>query len=112
MTRIQVLLLLLMFGAMTAYSSVSISGEAPKVKGVKAGVIEAVPLNRSQTYCHLRFPAIDPKTLATKTPKLQDAKTGEIIDFYGPCDHDPLGFDEVCKQKIQQSAREGKEYCD
>jgi hypothetical protein len=109
MKRIRLFLLFLMLGALTAYSSVAISADAPKIKGVKAGVIEAIALNRAATYCHLRFPAIDPKTLASKTPKLQSPQTGEIIDFYGPCDHDPVGYDEVCKQRMQQSQRD---FCD
>jgi hypothetical protein len=106
MKRLQLFLLFLLLGAVTGYGSVAMSAEGPKVKGVKAGVIEATAINKAGTYCHMRFPAIDPKTLASKTPKLQDAKTGEIIDFYGPCDHDPLGYDEVCKQAMQNRARD------
>jgi len=32
---------------------------------------------------------------------LQDPKTGEIVDFYGPCDHDPLGQEEILTQRAQ-----------
>ncbi len=48
-------------------------------------------------YCHLQFPAIDENSLGHR-PVLQDASTTDIIDFYGPCDHDPLGRDEVQAQ--------------
>ncbi len=48
-------------------------------------------------YCHLQFPAIDEDSLGHR-PVLQDASTTDIIDFYGPCDHDPLGRDEVQAQ--------------
>jgi hypothetical protein len=51
-------------------------------------------------YCHLKFPAIEPGTLGSAHPVLQNPDTGEIVDFYGPCDHDPLGADEV-KNQIQ-----------
>lgn len=51
-------------------------------------------------YCHLTFPAIEPGTLGSDRPVLQRPGTGEIIDFYGPCDHNPLGADEV-KSQIQ-----------
>ena len=50
-------------------------------------------------YCHLRLPAIRPSTLGTDHPQLKSAETGDIVDFYGSCDHDPLGEDEVMRQK-------------
>jgi hypothetical protein len=108
MKRIRLFLLFLLLGAMIGYGPVAALAQAPKVKGVKAGVIEATAINKAGTYCHLKFPAIDPKTL-TGTPRLQSAQTGEIIDFYGPCDHDPLGYDEVCKQRMVHAQRE---FCD
>jgi hypothetical protein len=30
---------------------------------------------------------------------LKDPSEGDIIDFYGPCDHDPLGRSEVLRQR-------------
>jgi hypothetical protein len=33
---------------------------------------------------------------------LKDPSEGDIIDFYGPCDHDPLGKDEVHRQKADR----------
>ena len=56
-------------------------------------------------YCHLKFPAIDPSTLGSDNPRLQDPQTGDIIDYYGPCDHDPLGKDEVESQEQDQLIR-------
>jgi hypothetical protein len=50
-------------------------------------------------YCHLRFPAIRGDTLSWDRPVLKDPSEGDIIDFYGPCDHDPLGRDEIESQK-------------
>lgn len=49
-------------------------------------------------YCHMRFPAMREETLAWSRPVLDEA-SGNIIDFYGPCDHDPLGIDEIRAQR-------------
>jgi hypothetical protein len=49
-------------------------------------------------YCHLKFPAIEPTSLASDHPVLQNPDTGDMIDYYGPCDHDPLGKEEITKQ--------------
>ena len=54
------------------------------------------------SYCHLTFPAIRPETLGTNHPQLKSPAEGDIIDFYGPCDHDPLGKDEVKSQMQDQ----------
>ena len=70
---------------------------------ISKGVIAADELGTQVNYCHLRFPAIEPGTLASNHPVLQNPDTGEIVDFYGPCDHDPLGADEV-KTQVQEEA--------
>ena len=40
----------------------------------------------SDVYCHLKIPALRPSTLASDAPELKSATTGDVIDFYGPCD--------------------------
>jgi len=50
-------------------------------------------------YCHMKFPAIRLETLGTNHPQLKTAAEGDLIDFYGPCDHDPLGKNEVESQE-------------
>ena len=60
---------------------------------------ESTPVSN---YCHQRFPAIDPQTLGTAHPQLEDSSTGDMIDYYGPCNHDPLGKDEVERQEHDQ----------
>ena len=50
------------------------------------------------SYCHMKFPAIQEDTLLTDHPQLKSADSGDIIDYYGSCDHDPLGKDEVISQ--------------
>ena len=54
------------------------------------------------SYCHLKFPAIDESTLSSAHPVLKDASSGDIVDFYGSCDHDPLGKDEIWRQRWQR----------
>jgi len=51
------------------------------------------------SYCHLKFPAIRENTLFWDRPVLKDASSGDIIDYYGSCDHDPLGQDEIESQR-------------
>jgi hypothetical protein len=53
----------------------------------------------SGNYCHLRFPAIREGTLYSDRPVLKDPNEGDIVDFYGPCNHDPLGTEEVRRQR-------------
>lgn len=59
----------------------------------------------SGDYCHLRFPAIREDTLYGASPVLQDPSRGDIIDFFGPCNHDPLGKEEVLTQRFQLEHR-------
>jgi len=62
------------------------------------GIITRSPDAPGQ-YCHLKFPAIREDTLFTDRPQLKDPSDGDIIDFYGPCDHDPLGKAEIARQR-------------
>lgn len=55
------------------------------------------------SYCHLTFPAIREETLSWDRPVLKDPSKGDVIDFYGPCDHDPLGKDEIESQRRQSA---------
>ena len=64
------------------------------------GVIRRVPVPGSN-YCRLRFPAIREETLFWDRPVLKDPTDGDIVDFYGPCDYDPLGKQEVARQRAQ-----------
>ena len=57
------------------------------------------------SYCHLTFPAIREDTLSSDRPVLKDPSEGDIIDFYGSCDHDPLGNDEIKSQKRRAADR-------
>jgi hypothetical protein len=62
------------------------------------GIISKVS-DSSGTFCNLKFPAIKEETLTSDRPALKDPSENDIVDFYGPCDHDPLGKEEVQRQK-------------
>ena len=62
------------------------------------GVISNARL-KGTNYCHLKFPAIQEGTLSWDQPVLKDAKSGDIVDFYGSCDHNPSGQEEAKLQK-------------
>jgi hypothetical protein len=64
-------------------------------------MILKVPDSSGQ-YCHLKFPAITRDSLFTDRPVLKDPSEGDIIDFYGACDHDPLGKAEIDRQKADR----------
>ncbi len=66
----------------------------PSVEGEE--LISMVPVDTSD-YCHLKFPAIREDSLSWERPVL-DSTTGSI-DFYGPCDYDPVGLDEIRVQR-------------
>lgn len=101
----QFALFVLLLAGVVSNAPTAALAQVPQVKGVKPGVIGAVALNRAGTYCHLRFPAIQGRTLGTDKPQLKPATTGDIIDFYGACDYDPLGKEEVESQIRQRDER-------
>jgi len=86
--------ILLLLSALLLTGSSGLSAEPPRAEGILSSV--QVP---GTNYCHLKFPAIREETLYWNHPILKDADSGDIIDFYGPCDHDPLGKDEIQAQK-------------
>jgi hypothetical protein len=62
------------------------------------------------SYCHAKFESIREDTLASSQPVLKD--TDDIVDFYGACNHDPLGKEEIQSQKIEMQHRFQSEYND
>jgi hypothetical protein len=59
-------------------------------------------------YCHMTFPAIAQHTLGNDQPEL--SIKGDVVDFYGPCDTNPLGQDQIQDQKLEQQHRWQTEY--
>lgn len=62
------------------------------------GILFKEELGPGSNYCHMKFPPISPATLGEDQPVLQSPATGDMIDFYGPCDENPLGQDQVQSQ--------------
>jgi hypothetical protein len=60
-------------------------------------IISSVPTGTTD-YCHLKFPAMREDSLSWERPVL-DSTAGSMVDFYGPCDYDPLGVDEIQVQR-------------
>jgi hypothetical protein len=65
------------------------------------GVVVEGKLN-SGSYCHEKFPAIRPGSLSDNQPELKSSSTGDMIDFYGPCDENPTGRDQIASQKLEE----------
>ena len=64
------------------------------------------------SYCHMKFPAIHEATLSTKYPLLESPDSGDVIDSYASCDHDPLGQDEINAQLLELQHRTDRGYSD
>jgi hypothetical protein len=64
------------------------------------------------SYCHEKFPAIRPSTLDTDHPTLKSSDTGDVIDFYGPCDESPVGQDQIHQQELEAQQRRAIDYDD
>jgi hypothetical protein len=88
----------------------AIAGGAAQV-GAMEGMISSTPSSAVE-YCHSKFPALRPSTLATERPELKQAGTGDVVDYYGPCDHDPQGKDEAAEQARQDEERQARDYGD
>ncbi len=63
-------------------------------------------------YCHMKFPAIRPRTLPTDNPQLKSDATGDVIDYYGDCSETPTGRDQVIQQKHDEAFSFGRNYED
>lgn len=103
MKLIKLLLLTLLLPAVVPVSELS----AQEAKGI----ISKVQLPGTN-YCHLKFPPIRRDTLYTDRPVLADPSSGNIIDFYGPCDYDPLGKEQILRHKQDRSRTRRREWGD
>ena len=65
-----------------------------------AGAVEGILLKVEifPGYCHLQFRSMEENSYHNPTIN----PDGEIIDFYGPCNHDPLGPQEVQDQRSER----------
>jgi len=79
---------------------------------VTASNADVVSKTELTNYCHLRLPAISEESLATNNPVLKGPDSGDIIDFYGPCNENPVGQDQVEAQKLEKQHRWQNEFAD
>jgi hypothetical protein len=91
---------LLLIGSLGAINNAMAAGGAMAGDGVLLKD-ELTPAS----YCHETFPAMRPSTLGTDAPTLKSATTGDVIDFYGSCNENPTGKDQVQEQKLDQEHR-------
>ena len=91
----------LFIGTMGAINSAMAADDIVSKDGLTAG-----------SYCHEKFPAISSRTLGDAQPVLKDSSVGDVIDFYGPCDENPLGQDQLQTQKLEDQHRLEMEYSD
>jgi hypothetical protein len=73
------------------------------------GIVSKVA-DPSGSSCHLKFPAIKEETLNWARPVLKDPSDGDIIDFYGACNYDPLGKEAILQQRLEYRQRMRREY--
>jgi len=62
----------------------------------------------SDGYCHLKIPAARRSTYGSDKFELKSENTGDVIDYYGPCDIDPTSKEIVAPQMNLQSSKFGK----
>ena len=77
-------------------------------QGAETGLSKDILTDSS--YCHAKFESIREDTLASGQPVAKDVD--DIVDFYGPCNHDPLSKEEIQAQKLEEQHRFAAEYED
>jgi hypothetical protein len=95
----------LVVGILFLGGAIGLGGTSARAEGV-------ISKERSSegSYCHAKFETIREETLASSQPVLKDVD--DIVDFYGRCDHDPLGKEEIQAQKIEAQHRFAADYED
>jgi hypothetical protein len=53
----------------------------------------------TDSYCHEKFHAMTRQSLDTDNPVLNNS--GPVIDFYGPCNENPVGKDQIQDQELE-----------
>lgn len=103
MTRFKPLLLPLLLPGVVTLSVLPTSGAE--------GVISKVQLPGTN-YCHLKFPAVRRNSLNSGRPVLSDPSSGDIVSYYGPCDYNPLGSEQIRAQRDDRRRERMREWGD
>jgi hypothetical protein len=93
------------YGKLFLSAAILAGGLAAGGAAFGAAVVYSEPLSANGDYCHLQFPAIEEDTLGTDHPALKSPDSGDLIDFYGPCDENPVGQNQVREQKLNIQRR-------
>jgi hypothetical protein len=64
----------------------------------------------TNSYCHEKFTPMTTQSLDNEDPTL--TKSGNVIDFYGSCDENPVGQDQIQAQKLEAQHRFANDYED
>ena len=96
-----------LLAALILLGNITASGAALAADGIISKT-EDVP----GSYCHEKFPAMEGRSLASDEPVLKDSTSGDVIDFYGPCNENPVGKDQVQEQKLEAQHRWANNYED
>jgi hypothetical protein len=71
----------------------------PMVQGEELSSGEILGVSAEDVgYCHMQFPAMREDSLSWARPVFEE-NAPNSIDFYGSCDHDPTGIDEIKAQR-------------
>lgn len=92
MKSIKFLLAILLLAGIVGVNTAALSADDGVLLKVRFG---------TSNYCHMKFPAIREGTLGSAHPVLKHPSSGDIIDFYGPCNYDPTGKEARWAQRIQ-----------
>ncbi len=91
---------LLLAGSLAAFSASASAQDA----------LSKTELSPDSNYCHIQFPAMRPSTLNTDDRSLKRPGTGDVVDFYGPCDESPVGGDQAWSQQLDFEHRLSSDY--
>lgn len=87
----------------------SVMGGAMSNAIAQEGVLSKDELTTGN-YCHQKFTPMTTQSLDSENPTLTNS--GNIIDYYGPCDESPVGEDQIQEQKLQAQHRFDHDYED
>jgi hypothetical protein len=96
-----------LLAALILLGNITASGTALAADGIISKT-EDVP----GSYCHEKFPAITGRSLDSDDPVLKSQTSGDVIDYYGPCNENPVGEDQVQEQKLDSQHRWASDYED
>ena len=55
-----------------------------------------------ESYCPVPISASTPESFLGEQPVLRHPNSGEVIDYYGPCDEIPVGQDQPATERLDQ----------